>query len=757
MRTDLAKLGLMLFILACAAVGGLAYAPFLPALVYHGFAVLRPQYIWNDALPDSIPWSLAAAGLAIVAAFVSRIGYRIAPHRFPGVVLPSFHFGHLTLGLFAFWITLTYLNAERPDMADDVYADYRKIFLMFFVTCLVMVNVRQAWALFLVVTGSLMYIAFEINEIYLLNGRMNFLTRVGFANLDNNGAGLMLAMGFPLCVYAWDGIRHWVRWVFPVGALLIVHAVLLSYSRGAMLSLLLTSPLYLLRCRNRKAILAAYLIGVALVPVLASEEISKRFLSIGEHEQDDSAKSRKTTWTIAARMAAERPLLGYGPRNSSLYTHRFGADEEGRVIHSTYFQLAADSGFVGLGLYVIFLGAGVYYANRTRIAVKTEAKADDPAARRAYAIACGVEGSILVFAIGCTFLSMETFEPPYILAMLGIQVWSIVRTASIFIPRCQMNALVPAPPISFRARPSGSLASVPRWTRKVSTPTVPAYMVAPRPIRVGFVVHAMQVAGAEVLVRETIRRLGPRIEPTVLCLDSVGQIGEELRASGVPVVCLNRQAGRDYGVAWRLAREARRRSIQVVHAHQYTPFFYAALARVLSVNAFRLILTEHGRHYPDVVSPVRRGMNRLALNHLADAVNACCEFSARALCRIDGFPGHRVKVIENGIDPGPYSSAKPTDEIRKQLGLAPDRRYVVTIARFHPVKDHPTLLRSFAEVARTRPDVDLLLAGDGPTRPDLERLAAGLGIIDRVRFLGIRRDVPDLLSTAEVFAPDLGQ
>ncbi len=419
----MAKLGLMLFILACAAVGGLAYAPFLPALVYHGFAVLRPQHIWGHALPD-VPWSLAAAALAIVAAFVSRIGYRIAPHRFPGLALPAFHAGHLILGLFAVWITLTYLNAERPDVSAAVYSGYRKIFLMFFVTCLVMLNVRQAWALFLVVTGCLSYIALEINEIYLLNGRMNFLTRVGFASLDNNGAGLMLAMGFPLCVYAWDGIRHWVRWVFPPAAGLIAHAVLLSYSRGAMLSLLLTSPLYLLRCRNRKAIVVAYLIGVALVPVLASEEITQRFLSIGEHDKDESANSRKTTWAIAVRMAADRPLLGYGPRNSSLHTHRFGADEEGRVIHSTYFQLAADSGFVGLGLYVTFLGAGVYYANRVRRAVPA---GDDPDARRAYAIACGVEGSLLVWAIGCTFLSLETFEPPYILSMLGIQLWSIVR------------------------------------------------------------------------------------------------------------------------------------------------------------------------------------------------------------------------------------------------------------------------------------------------------------------------------------------
>ena len=62
-----------------------------------------------------------------------------------------------------------------------------------------------------------------------------------------------------------------------------------------------------------------------------------------------------------------------------------------------------------------------------------------------------------------------------------------------------------------------------------------------RPLRVGFVVHVMQVAGAEVLVRETIRRLGPAIVPTVCCLDRVGQIGAELVDQGVGLVCFARR------------------------------------------------------------------------------------------------------------------------------------------------------------------------------------------------------------------------
>ena len=61
------------------------------------------------------------------------------------------------------------------------------------------------------------------------------------------------------------------------------------------------------------------------------------------------------------------------------------------------------------------------------------------------------------------------------------------------------------------------------------------------------------------------------------------------------------------------------------------------------------------------------------------------------------------------------------------------------------------MIRGFAAAAREVPDVDLLMAGDGPLRADLEALARSLGIADRVLFLGVRPDVPAVLQAAAVF------
>lgn len=271
-------------------------------------------------------------------------------------------------------------------------------------------------------------------------------------------------------------------------------------------------------------------------------------------------------------------------------------------------------------------------------------------------------------------------------------------------------------------------------------------------LRVGFILHVMQIAGAEVLVAQIIRKLRDQIKATIFCLDAIGPLGEQLHSEGIDVIYLHRKPGRDLGLAKRLAVASKEHLIDVMHAHQYTPFFYAAMARILGGARYRLIMTEHGRHYPDIVSTLRRTINRFLLSRYADAVNACCRFSADALVRNDGFNRIPVEVIENGIHFDRYQSREDRTSLRSQLGLNLKRRYIATVARFHPVKDHDSLIRAFAQLTTQYEDVDLLLVGDGSLREQLSSLVKTLGIENRVRFLGVRSDVPEILQAVDIFA-----
>jgi len=402
-------------------VGSFVAHPYFGVALYYLFAVLRPQFIWEWSLPADIAWSWYAAVAAILATFAWKNGIL----SFEEEEEPKFNIGHYGMFAFVFWITMTYFTAIHQEVSYPFFIEYLKIFMMFIVASYALNKISYIWHTYIIITLALCYIAYEINYIYLFQGHYTYIYRRGYGGLDNNGAALMLAMGVPLCIYAWDGIRHWSRWLYVAFIPVIIHAVLTSYSRGAMLSLLLSVPIYFFRCKHRMQLLAL-LLGVALtLPFLAGNEIRARFFSIEQHEVDASANSRKDTWAIAWRMAKEHPIFGFGIRNSNLYTFLYGADMEGRTIHSQYLQIAADSGLVGLAAYLLALGGFFICVFRVLRHAKLR---DDIDSRRAYTIASGTEGAMLVFCIGGAFLSLEHFELPYIMLLLGAQTWGICST-----------------------------------------------------------------------------------------------------------------------------------------------------------------------------------------------------------------------------------------------------------------------------------------------------------------------------------------
>lgn len=272
-------------------------------------------------------------------------------------------------------------------------------------------------------------------------------------------------------------------------------------------------------------------------------------------------------------------------------------------------------------------------------------------------------------------------------------------------------------------------------------------------IRVGFVLHVMQVAGAEVLVTQMIDQLSNDIEPTIFCLDSTGALGEKLLTRGIPVVVLGRKPGMDLQVAKKLSAEVYKRRIQVLHAHQYTPFFYSALSRIRYGAKTKILFTEHGRHYPDIVSTKRRLANRWLLQRYAEVSTACCDFSAAALRNNEGFP--RAITLRNGVDLTklcPRGNRSERTVLREKLGMSASTPYAACIARFHPVKDHPTLIRAWKTVVEKLPEAKLLFIGDGEQRSSCEKLSHELGLTDSIEFWGIRDDIPVILQAIDTFA-----
>lgn len=269
--------------------------------------------------------------------------------------------------------------------------------------------------------------------------------------------------------------------------------------------------------------------------------------------------------------------------------------------------------------------------------------------------------------------------------------------------------------------------------------------------RIAHVLHRLDFAGAEVLAADLSRQLRDRYEFIFLCLDAVGALGQRLQSEGFKVVNLARKPGLDLATVRRLRRLARQHRIALLHAHQYSPFSYAAMARFPTARP-RILFTEHGRHYPDVRKPKRVVANKLLLRP-ADHVTAVGQFVKRALVDREGLPAKRIDVIHNGIDPDRFgdASADARQVVRAELAIPPGAPIVLQIARFHPVKDHTTALHAFARARQTVDRAHLVLAGDGPQRHIIEKLVADLRIQSHVHLLGVREDIPRLLAAADVF------
>ena len=413
---------LFMIFMTLIGTGGVFFAPMCGVVVYYLFAVLRPQYLWQWVLPQDVSWSMFVAIGTLVGAGLYLMG---ASPGAAAVTKRRRTFGapHMAMLLFGLWIFVTYMTAQNQEVAWPWLLEYMKIFLMFFVSSLLILTVRHVWILMITAALALGYIAYEVNYLYFVNHYMGIYFN-GYGGLDNNGAGLMLAMGIPLCLFVYMGTKRWWRWGFALLIPLILHSVLMTFSRGAMVSLIVASPLMFLRGKHRFQLALALTAMISVVPLMAGPDIRARFFTLENYQDEGSAKSRFGSWEAAYRIAKDYPIFGVGVRNSNLFSMDYGADMEGRTIHSQFLQVLADNGFPGLVFYLATFACVIVRLRKVRRWARHRSSDE---ARLAYAAACGIESALAVFCIGAMFLSLEVFELPYLLLLIGAQLPLVVQ------------------------------------------------------------------------------------------------------------------------------------------------------------------------------------------------------------------------------------------------------------------------------------------------------------------------------------------
>jgi glycosyltransferase involved in cell wall biosynthesis len=220
-------------------------------------------------------------------------------------------------------------------------------------------------------------------------------------------------------------------------------------------------------------------------------------------------------------------------------------------------------------------------------------------------------------------------------------------------------------------------------------------------------------------------------------------MGDLLREAGIPVNELGMRRGKpDPRAIPRLRRIIHRFRPDIVHSHMVHANLLARLTRLVCPMP-ALVTTAHsmieGGRWIEIAY-------RLT-DCLGDLTTTISRAAATRHVRVGSVPEKRLKVVVNGL---PLEQFRPDPQIRaavrQELGIQ-DEFVWLAVGRFEAPKDYPNLINA---ISRTLPQRGLfVIAGDGPLRSEIETLAAERNVSHRIRFLGIRKDIPDLMAAAD--------
>jgi glycosyltransferase involved in cell wall biosynthesis len=255
--------------------------------------------------------------------------------------------------------------------------------------------------------------------------------------------------------------------------------------------------------------------------------------------------------------------------------------------------------------------------------------------------------------------------------------------------------------------------------------------------------------GGEQQTLYLLEGLEKRGHPVTLCVQRDAPLVERARDAGIDVLPMRMRGEADPVAMARLAGVIRKRRPEIVHCHtSHAHTLVAAAARLVSRRMRPRILLSRRVDF-SIYRHSFIGLNGFKYR-LVDQIVAISE-RIRDVLLEDGLDASRIEVVHSGIDPTRFSVARPCD-LRAEFGFPDTTQVIVNVAYFADHKGQRFLVEAAPKILRACPETALLLVGDGELRPALQALAAELGVAERVLFPGFRRDVPEILLGADLYA-----
>ena len=293
-------------------------------------------------------------------------------------------------------------------------------------------------------------------------------------------------------------------------------------------------------------------------------------------------------------------------------------------------------------------------------------------------------------------------------------------------------------------------------------PLAPETSVDGPPSRVLHILPDLQIGGGQTIVLNGLRYADrSRFSHAVCYLLEDDEMLPAFVEAGYPPCRVPHRDGRGLATVQALSKLIRSEHIDLIHLHSDLDRTYgqpaALLTRTPVVSHLHGAWVHFGPKYPEspttlqqvrarVLAQVRDRIERRTVRHyLAESVDVEELFEPLVDVPITVV---QQSMPVDGFDAASSSGAR--DRVRRELGVG-DVPLLINVSRLVDGKGQEHLVAAMASLRDAHPDAVLVLVGDGERRSLVEDEVTRAGLGDRVRFLGNRFDVPDLLTAADVF------
>lgn len=190
----------------------------------------------------------------------------------------------------------------------------------------------------------------------------------------------------------------------------------------------------------------------------------------------------------------------------------------------------------------------------------------------------------------------------------------------------------------------------------------------------------------------------------------------------------------------------------IVHINSGAFFFCLQVAFICKIcKVKRIIVHSHNNIKMSNLKKTVKNLLKPMLNFLADDCLACSNSAANALFLHRKVKNGKVKIINNGIETDIFKfNEKIREEYRKNLNLE-DKIVYGHVGRFDREKNHYFLIKVFNEICKVQKNAILMLIGEGKLENDVKKMVEELELNDKVYFLGVRKDVNNIMTAMDCF------